>query len=440
MNETQKNDSIVDALNRLGETAVSQELAERSDALFEEKLAEQRAPWGKRTRTSRRFIRWLPMGAAAALILAAIVFALLSSGPNNIAWADVMEKFKSVNFVNVICYIRDGATNEPKQVELWMGHGGKVRIHHGTQVIFGERGKLIKCLDVKTRKESEPIEPAVALLEVFGPSGSMSLEAIIKEMGGDPSLSSPIVSQEASVEEHMTVFDINNDRTPEWARVWALNSSRLPMRIRLWDPRDGDCIDVSFSYSIEQPEEFFDSERFARKLTKGKSKPRNLLYEDMIDPGGQPLNARELFETSGGYHMPVIEDIGITEEGIVWVTATKATNRMPNGYTFYGFDELQDDLGRTYTRVSGMQRLEGDISCTLFAALDDSGLALDPRTPTELTVICREPRHVSNPKVIGKRTFKEWKKNSHWPRDLISDEDWSLQKYFRGRKFSKLKQ
>jgi len=56
------------------------------------------------------------------------------------------------------------------------------------------------------------------------------------------------------------VFDVELPGTPEWVRIWALRESRLPVRIRVWDPRDGETTDAVFEYSREQADEFFDPE------------------------------------------------------------------------------------------------------------------------------------------------------------------------------------
>ena len=66
----------------------------------------------------------------------------------------------------------------------------------------------------------------------------------------------------------LVIFDVESDEGG-WAkwryRVWALRSSKLPIRI-LGRSSAGARIDCVYSYIKEQPKEFFDPEIFESKL------------------------------------------------------------------------------------------------------------------------------------------------------------------------------
>ena len=222
--------------------------------------------------------------AAACVVLAAI----LAIGPATPTWADVAERFASVEFFSATIYFRDSALAETKQLELWMGRGARARLKVGTQVIFATRGQVTKAFDVKQRKEVEADRLPGGLLRALGDSEHFSLETIVAAFsGGQLKDVTPLLNPDAAMAQDLVVFDVQNDRSAEWFRIWALKESKMPIRAQVWNPLDGGGCNVVFSYAKEQPKAFFDPEVFAKRLADRTISSRTLSYLDLTDPGGK---------------------------------------------------------------------------------------------------------------------------------------------------------
>jgi len=360
--------------------------------------------------------------AAAAVIviaaLAAIRHFVGSVGVTTPAWADVAESFRSVPFFSAAIYIKEDVTAEPKQIELWMSRDGRARLRTGAQVIFGNRGKVAKAFDIKTRSEVEPDEHAGLLLEKLGAANEFSLDSVIKVIfGGKLEDVTPLINPDAVISRDMLVFDIQSTISPEWLRIWALRESRLPVQIKVWDPRNGDGTDVVFSYSKEQAGEFFDPNAFEGLLQSRRASSRvNLAYAYLKDPGGRQITPEDMFAESG-FHMPEIAHVGITPEGAVWVIADKGLVRMPQGGVSYGFAEIEDDLGREYRRVYASHRVATDQSMDVFVPID---YPFDANVPGKITLSCRIDGYfgpASEP--AEKVEVTEWQQDEMWPEGTI---------------------
>jgi len=354
------------------------------------------------------------LAAAAIIIIAALIGTHQFFG-STVAWADVVEKFRSVPFFSASIYIKENATAEPQQMELWMSRTGKTRVRIGTQIIFGDHGVISDAFDIKTRSRVEADEDAGFFLKKIGEADAFSIDSIIRVMfGGRMQDVTPLVNPDAVISQDMVVFDVEIPGTPEWVRIWALRESRLPVRIRVWNPRDGAATDAVFEYSREQADEFFDPNAFEQFMSSGKTTSRvNLAYAFLKDPGGKKITPEDMFEESG-YHMPVIKQAGITPEGAVWITAGKGRNRTPNGNVFDGFSRIEDDLGRTYFSIGGGHRTKDDMSYDIFVPID---FPFDDRKPSKITLFCEVEDYNPNtePELIGTVDLTEWEQNAPYP-------------------------
>ena len=70
-------------------------------------------------------------------------------------------------------------------------------------------------------------------------------------------------------------------------RVWALRKSRLPIRILKWHKKNSRYVELIFTYSKEQPPEFFDPDTFAAVLDDPSVSSHRLMNFLLRDPGGQ---------------------------------------------------------------------------------------------------------------------------------------------------------
>jgi hypothetical protein len=379
--------------------------------------------WGLAFET--RPVRW----AAAAVILLALGILVGQFGGmlagSSVAWAEVTQRFQSIPFFSATIYMKENATAEPRQMELWMSRDGHARARLGSQIVFGRRGQVIQAFDIESRQPVEPDGLAVFFLQKLGEAEVFSLETVIRVMfGSEMHDVTPLVNPDAVISQDVVVFDLDLPNTPEWVRIWALRESRLPIRIRVWDPRDGEVADAILEYSTEQAKEFFDPNAFENLLTGHHTTNRtNMAYAFLKDLGGRQLTPNDMFAMAG-YHVPEVQRIGITPDGAVWVTANKGENTSPSGYDTTGFARLEDDLGREYVNLYCAYAPLPDLSVQIFVP---EGYPFDKRIPARLTLTCevgdwpprREPLH------IGTVERTQWEQDALWPAETIPhDVNW----------------
>jgi hypothetical protein len=264
---------------------------------------------------------WVRPFLLAGMGLAVVFIAgFLILGNNPPTWAQVQERFGSMPFVAAKIYIRDIKIDssplnplvEPKLVEIWAGYGNRMRIRSGSTVTFADKGQILNTFDLITRSEADTDSITYFLVNKFGKSDTISLDLILrvenplspdeipewfpkgflsKEWSSTrlvdttpPVISDPVASQELVVFDHE--FGYLGSKAAR-ARVWALRENRLPIRIAIWlrdyDDRDYRWIrspiwDMIFTYSKEQPKEFFNPKAFAAKLKDTAVSIDRMLY------------------------------------------------------------------------------------------------------------------------------------------------------------------
>ena len=323
--------------DRLIEQYATEEVPQDVEQLLRGRLEVFRGQMDERDRNAtqphqHRLMTFPRLAWAGGFGLAALaVLVLITSLPSHSTWAQVIQSFRSVKFYHAMIYFRDDALGKAEQYELWQGEGGRARMKRGGRVFFANADESIRGFDVARNREIDIAQGGEArsmlrLLKIWMQSGEeFSLDAVLKSFPGELKDATPIVNKDAGISGDLTVFDLVASNTPEWMRVWVLRESRLPIRLVSWDPRDGESIDVSFTYTISQEDRFFDPDAFTAALNKSQSRTARA-YALMKDPGGRAITSENLFETTG-YHVPVVREAGITPEGIVWVAAGESRNR-----------------------------------------------------------------------------------------------------------------
>src|SRR4030042_886658 len=82
--------------------------------------------------------------AALILVAAGVLFDhLLRPLGGAVAWAEVTRRFQAVPFFSAAIYMKEDATSEPTQMELWMIQDGRIRLRIGTQVVFARGGAAL---------------------------------------------------------------------------------------------------------------------------------------------------------------------------------------------------------------------------------------------------------------------------------------------------------
>lgn len=243
--------------------------------------------------------RFMRLAAAAVILLALGTLigqlgATLSSG--SVAWADVTQRFQSVSFFYASIYVKEDALAQPEQFELWMGEGGYARMRVGSQVIFGQDGRVTHAFDIRRRCEVEADGTAADIVRLLAMSDEFSLETVIRSLSAGKLVDvTPSVNAKAALGEDLAVFDAQSVISPGWVRIYALRESRLPVGLRIWDPAEGFSVDALITYAREQPEVFFDAGAFAQKLTETDNNETSLAYMFLKDPGGQVVTPRDLW-------------------------------------------------------------------------------------------------------------------------------------------------
>ncbi|MBN2591818.1 MAG: hypothetical protein JXA96_18265 [Sedimentisphaerales bacterium] len=354
---------------------------------------------------------------AAAVLIIVVLSGLHMIGGSSIAWADVVEKFQSVEFFSAVFYEKDDALADAEQFEIWIGQGGNARIRMGSQVIFGKDGQVTNAFDISNRSSVEADARAKRMLEMYETSqGRFSLNTVINFIAADNLTNvTPLVNSEAIISEDLVVFDSQLNRT-QWMRIWALRESKLPIHIRIWGSRDGYCSDVFLTYSNKQPDEFFDPNAFEQVFRQQQDNNKaNIAYAFLTDPGGKDITPKEVFKKSA-YHIPVVKRAGITENGVVWIVAGKSRDYLPNGNPFHGFSRIEDDLGRIYISMRGAYRLGDDTSLDIFLPID---FPFDDKRPSKITLFREHDAYDfpvnTKPELIGTVDLTEWEENVPCP-------------------------
>ena len=240
------------------------------------------------------------LGMAGAIgVCAVLVWVLLVtvSGKDAPTWAQVVERFRSVRSYNAVIYARKDVSAQPEEYELWANADGKARLLTGRHVVFIEAGKVARTYDLENRDESKPTLHTMSIIEVLGSTSSFSLETLMRAIGGDWTDSTPKLNADAVVSEDLAVFDVQDPGSENWARVWTLRESKLPIHLRSWEPHDGECVDVFFSYSKDQPGEFYDPDLFAGKLKDQSLNRSQLAYAFLEDPGEKQVRSGSVNES-----------------------------------------------------------------------------------------------------------------------------------------------
>ncbi len=208
-------------------------------------------------------------------------------------WAQVMRRFATVSYLQATIYVREDALAMPVELELWSGYGGKLRLHVGNKVAFGDKGRFIEDVPVSPDRPAPPgmkmAEATVQhLVEKVGSADTFSFETLLRLLPDLGDLSAPLLIQDETVSNDLILFDLTSRTSPEWVRIWTLRESRLPVRVLYWDPRSGQTTDVLLSYGNQQSVEFFDPAAFKARLAECKT-PSDRAYALLGDVAGRPV-------------------------------------------------------------------------------------------------------------------------------------------------------
>lgn len=400
---------------------------------FAASLREQSAS----TKSPRRPLLWFWAGASLSggIVLAALAIAFLFSPAPS--WAQVAERFRSLKFFNATVFYTENSSQAPEKIDLWVAQDRRMRAHYRGLIFFGSEGRLTKVISAEKGTEI-PLEdlqyqlrgrdgttnplPALTLVRGiarFSEEPNFSIDRLLGLLSGKREQLQPTPNTDVITTSDLQVFDFTGKNNPEWVRLWALKKSELPVRLRIWDPCDGGQTDLVFDYATQMPEAAFEPDRVQTALQE-KQGTANRLYALLPDSGGQPITPEHLFAIRG-YHLPEIDTVGRTPEGVVWVLSRNVENRRPDGERIYGWNQLSDNLGQMYThRVIGWLTENN----TLLEYFVPDNLDSNFRLPTSYTLACHDtPSSLSQTnrtpgKIIGSVAVSDWLETAAIP-DLI---------------------
>ncbi len=243
-----------------------------------------------------RFLLLTGMGVACAAVFITFIF-----DNQTTTWAEVEEQFHQIPYFSVSLYSGSPYTGGHHRVQYWMSRDGRTRIHSGDNISFvdleGGRRRF-RTYNVTTRGKSSPGHICKNILRSFDrvrQIGKPTIKSIIEAMSGENMIdTTSLVVSDVAVSKDLLIFDAESFDTLWNIRVWALRESKLPLRILKWHRRYDRYEEILFSYSKEQPKEFFDPDAIEEKIKDPAFTGHDLKYMFFEDPG------RQSFSASGG--------------------------------------------------------------------------------------------------------------------------------------------
>lgn len=324
-------------------------------------------------RAPSRWRVWGPLSAAAAVVM----FVVLVTGPGNpgggfggsVAWADVVAAMNRVESFHAIAWADEPRNaNQPKmyRVEMYYRAPGQYRAHGFDHVQFHADGES----RLYNAAERQWVELDKAQYRLIPPDYIDTLEkkgmldAILYMLFQDnPPEGQPVRSATVAASAGIEVFDYAHDPDKHWARIWVLKESKLPIRIKVYQPRFDEFTMVTFDYTDPQPASFFDADHFDRVITERRLRGvRQIMRAGAEKLEGKPVGIEQNFDPKRGIKLPELVSIETVDAGDLLITAKHPKNLRPNGraYAPSYTDQLFDNWGNTYYRVAPPMRRYDD--------------------------------------------------------------------------------
>ncbi len=325
----------------------------------------QANPQSQSQYTPSRWRVWGPIAVAAAVVMFVLLITDTQTHNGNtissVAWADVVTAMNHVDHFHATAWADEPHNaNMPKmyKIDMYYRSPGHFRAQGFDHVQF-RNGETSRIFDADERKWIEQQDTRFQLIPdryIHTLEEKGMLDALLHMMfRGDPPQGKPVKSATVAASAGIEVFDYSHDATMQWARIWVLKESRLPIRMKLYQPNYEDFLLVTFDYTDPQPESFFDPDHFDEII-----KQRNLYQVGQIMRAGaeklegKPVGLEQLYDPESGIHMPEFVAIESADSGDLLITAKHANNRKPNGsmYAASYSEQLFDNWGNTYYRIA----------------------------------------------------------------------------------------
>ncbi len=284
-----------------------------------------------------------------------------SISATSVAWGDVVQAMNAVDHFHILCY-----TEDPRAVsadrrfyridlyhqapDLWRAQGfntiafntpaGTTTISPDKHAAPDDHLNLIPSQFVQSTKDRGLLDGILAMI-----------------FQGNPPAGQPVKADTVSAGQGIEVFDYAKAPTAQWARIWVLKDSRLPLRIHLYSPESDSFMSVEFDYSDPQPAEFFDPDFFRKQLAEKHITTARQAFgigmHPLVGAAPKPRNSAEINEALGGFHAPTLRRALARPDGDIALITSIPNNRRPNGGEVFDqrFDDLSDSWGNRYIPI-----------------------------------------------------------------------------------------
>ena len=316
----------------------------------------------------RRTRSWSTAGLAAAIIMLCwILPTFMHPADQKLAWADVVAAFNNIQSCHILAFMEDPTSSHEERrlaklemyyrsPDLWRGQAfGHVQFRHG---------KVNKMYDSKTMSFVEPGKSRLRLIPdelVKGVQQGDFLQSVLLMMFDSKDVKRTAVKNtQLSSMSGIEVFDYARDPSQQWARVWVLKESRLPIHIKVYQPRRDEFYDVTFDYTDPQPTEYFDPDSFEEIIKKDNlTKPHEILQAGIKSIASKPVTSIHVAEEQGPEAMPEITRLMGVADGAFMLETMPVDRIDRNMYIERKWLNPKDNWGNTYVWFSSGSGISG---------------------------------------------------------------------------------
>jgi hypothetical protein len=320
---------------------------------------------------ARRPARFPRLLALAAMLLLGFFLGALYFAPGanplgaSVAWADVVKAVNHVHHFHILAYqeIPNAAGSTPPLSRLdlfyqsrqnapglWRAHG----LGHVQFVTPGNKpeSRIWSLADrAWAPKANVRLIPDGLTNQIE--TGDLLDVVIASLFHGQPPAAQP-VKNDTLTTAGIDVFDYASDPSSQWARIWVLRDSRLPLRMNVYTPQYDGFLLVEFDYADPQPAAFFDPDAFdagvhaldpetatrpARVFSIGAAPIDNL----------RPKTATQIHTVQPDARLPKVLSATRTPSGDIALVTTTPANINASGYDEgFEFHTVVDNRGTRY--------------------------------------------------------------------------------------------
>jgi hypothetical protein len=197
---------------------------------------------------------------AGKMAVAAALAWLLFAGrqPRSIAWADVVDRFASADFVQISLYLADSRSHSPVQVQFWINSEGQAKLRCFNQVVWARQGQ-VQAVHEDDVPSDHPIHPAIeAVLGQLPTAGGMCLDTLIEVLSqGTVRDVTHTLALEGSIARDLAVFEGPANLHQGQVRLYALRESRLPIGFNVTESSSGARYEAFLTYPPAPDASFF---------------------------------------------------------------------------------------------------------------------------------------------------------------------------------------